>query len=321
MKRNFINNVIVGLVMIVPINSYGQDYHFSQFDAMAPTYQPGLTGMLNDYQYRGATQYRNQWRPLANKPFSTFAMSFDMPINERWGAGGYIVNYDGAKVFNAFNVVLSGAYQITDPGQKEHFLSTGIQMGIIYKNTNIADLLFESQYDEGQFNPALESNETFQRFSKLMPEFNMGAYYEWIDRNNQYHPYIGATIFHMTSPKESLLENSSQSKLPRRYLLNGGCKFEVNREMKLDLKTMYQYQGKARELMFGLGGSYLLVEHNTDLKLGCYYRWKDAVSVVTGVNYEDLTFAISYDIITSGLKEFNGGMGALEFVLAYTPGK
>lgn len=315
-----LNRIIAALIISMPIGLLAQDYHFGQFDALAPTYQPALTGIFSDSKYRGATQYRNQWRALANKPFSTFALSYDMPLKERWGIGGYLVNYDGAKVFNAFNVVVSGAYRIIDPNQTEHLLTTGFQMGIIYKNTNNADLLFESQYDQGQFNPTLPSNESFQRFSKTLPEFNWGVYYEWTDPENMYHPYFGASIFHISSPKESLLMSSEASRLPRRYQLNGGCKLEFNEKLEANVKGMYQYQGKAQEWVFGASGSYL-VEENTGVNLGCYYRLRDAVTILTGITYEDLSFMVSYDITTSGLKEFNAGRGALEFTLIYQPAK
>lgn len=321
MKKYPIYLIAIALGVITSLSIEAQDYHFSQFDALGQTYQPALTGVFDDYKYRGATQYRNQWRPLANRPFSTFALSYDMPIHPRWGVGAYLINYDGARVFNAFNLVVSGAYKITDPSQKKHLLSTGLQIGIIYKNINNSDLLFESQYDNGQFNPTLPSNEEFQRLSKIMPEFNMGFYYEWTDKNNVYHPYFGASIFHISSPKQSLLTNSSDSRLPRRYVLNTGSKFDVNDEVKVDVKGLYQYQGKAQEWVFGVTSSYLLGDQKTVLKLGALYRLKDAVSMLTGVTYEDLTFTISYDITTSSLRGFNGGKGAMEFTLSYAPSR
>lgn len=314
-----IYKLLVIAVVTFPSILLGQDYHFSQFDALVPSYQPAQTGMFIDYKYRAATQYRNQWRPLATKPFSTFALSYDMPINRRWGAGGYLVNYDGAKVFNAFSFVLSGAYKIMDPDQEEHLLNAGLQMGLIYKNINNSDLLFESQYEEGQFNSSLPSNENFNRLSKLMPEFNVGFYYEWIDKNNMYHPYVGLSLFHITSPKESMLLSSESSRVPRRFMLNTGCKLDVNDEIKVDVKLLTQSQGKANDLVLGAGGSYYLNDQDVDLKLGLYYRVKDAFVVAAGLAYEDLTFMVSYDVTTSGLKEFNGGKGALEFTLVYKP--
>jgi len=315
----YIYTFFASLILCFPLASKAQDYHFSQFDALVPSYQPALTGMFRGYKYRAATQYRNQWRPLATKPFSTFALSYDMPFQKRWGLGGYIVNYDGAKVFNAFNLVVSGAYKIMDPDQDVHLLTTGLQMGLIYKNINNSDLLFESQYSDGQFNSSLPSNENFNKLSKLMPEFNVGFYYEWTDKENMYHPYAGLSLFHVSSPKESLLANSESSRLPRRFMLNTGCKFDINEEIKADFKILHQSQGKARDWLIGASGSYFLEGQDLDLKLGCFYRVKDAFVIMTGLTYDDLTFGLSYDVTTSGLNEFNGGKGALEFTLTYKP--
>lgn len=321
MKNRKINSTLAIVFTILSINISAQDYHFSQFDALAPSYQPALTGMFDDYKYRAASQYRNQWRPLATKPFSTFGMSYDMPVNDRWGVGGYLVNYDGAKVFNAFSFIVSGAYKVTDPNQKKHLLTTGLQAGIVYKNINNSDLLFENQYDNGKFNPSIPSNENFQRLSKLVPEFNFGIYYEWIDELNDYHPYVGVSVFHITSPKESLLSTEEDTRLPRRFMFNGGCKLDVTKELEIDVKGMYQYQGKAREILFGASGSYLLGESNTKANLGLYYRIQDAACVMAGITYDELTFNLSYDITTSGLSNYNNNMGALEITLIYQPKK
>lgn len=321
MKNRKINSTLAIVFTILSINISAQDYHFSQFDALVPSYQPALTGMFDDYKYRAASQYRNQWRPLATKPFSTFGMSFDMPVNNRWGLGGYLVNYDGARVFNAFSFIVSGAYKVTDPNQKKHLLTTGLQAGIVYKNINNSDLLFENQYSNGEFNPSLPSNENFQRLSKLVPEFNFGVYYEWIDELNDYHPYVGVSVFHITSPKESLLSTEADSRLPRRFMFNGGCKLDITKELEIDIKGMYQYQGKAREILFGSSGAYLIGESKTKVNLGLFYRVQDAAFIMTGISYEELTFNLSYDITTSGLSSYNNNQGALEFTLIYQPQK
>lgn len=322
MKNRYRNSIKILLLLCLPMGAFAQDYHFSNYDAMIPLNQPALTGQFTKFKYRAASQYRNQWRPLSNKPFTTFGMSYEMPFNERIGLGGYFTNFDGAKAYNAFNIMLSAAYQITDPYQKDHLLTVGVQAGATYKNINNEDLLFESQYDDGRFNSALPSNENFDKFSKLSPEINIGAYYEWTDIGNQFHPYFGVSVFHVNSPKQSLLGNANNdSRLPRRYFINPGVKMDVNTQLEIDLRGMYQYQGKAKELMIGVNGNYHIERTNTKVHLGVSYRNKDAVIVMTGVTYEELLFAINYDITTSTLNDFNGGKGALELSLVYRPRK
>src|SRR5690554_8097018 len=85
MKMRQIKSIIIASIICLPASLFGQDYHFSNFDALVTGYQPALTGMAKEHHYRAASQYRSQWRPLSTKPFATFAFSYDMPLNERWG--------------------------------------------------------------------------------------------------------------------------------------------------------------------------------------------------------------------------------------------
>jgi len=329
MKKSILYTAILSALLIVKQEVVSQDYHYSQFDEIAPMLNPAQTGTFKEYKYRAATQFRNQWRSVASKPFTTFSLAYDMPVNDRFGAGAYMVNYDGAKIFNAFNFVLSGAYKITDPNQDKHLLTTGLQAGVIYKNTNNLDLLFDNQYSQGAFHSELPSEESFVKYNKTMPEFNFGVYYEYIDNTKRYHPYVGATVFHISSPKESILIESTDSKLPRRFAFNGGSKFNVTRELDLNLKSLYMMQGTAREFVIGLLGSYKLAgqsvgsysmkEKDSELFLGANYRHKDAIAIILGVRYDELKYSISYDITTSTLKSVNGGKGAIEFSMIFQP--
>lgn len=314
-----LNIILLSVSLIFVGKSFGQDYHFTQFDVAEQALNPAKTGMGFNSAFRGVTQYRNQWRPLATKPFSTFLLSYDMPLFERFGVGAYMINNDGAKAFNAFNFVLSGSYKIMDPKQKKHLLTTGLQIGVLYKKTSDFDLLFDNQYNSGKFSAELESNENLTRFSKTMPEFNWGAYYEWIDKNNKYHPYVGISIFHLSSPKESVIETAENSQLPRRFVFNGGSKFNITDEIDVNLKSLYMYQGNAKELVIGLEGKYKFTDYNMEVIAGSNWRKDDAVSALLGVKYQDLTFLMSYDITTSELSEFNNGNGAIEFTLVYSP--
>ena len=79
------------------------------------------------------------------------------------------------------------------------------------------------------------------------------------------------------------------------------------------------YQGNAKELVIGLSGKYKFTENNMEAILGSNWRKDDAVSILVGVKYQDLTFLISYDITTSQLNEFNNSNGGIEFTLVYSP--
>lgn len=327
--KTLIKYITIASIFFLTTEISAQDYRFTQFDEIEPMLNPAKTGMFKEYKYRAATQFRNQWRSVATKPFTTFALAYDMPINERWGIGGYLINYDGAKIYNAFNFVASGAYRITNPNQNKHLLTTGIQAGVIYKNTNNLDLLFDNQYAQGTFHGELPSEETFVKFNKTMPEFNYGIYYEYTDDDKRFHPYAGISVFHITSPKESILMESIDSKLPRRFAFNGGSKFNVSKEFDVNVKGLYMMQGTARELSLGLLGSYRLKgqsvgsysikEQSLEFFFGANYRHKDAIGIILGLQYDVLRYKIAYDLTTSTLNTVNDGRGAIEFSMVFQP--
>ena len=315
------------LTLLFIICSYhtgmSQDYHFSQFDVSPVKLNPALTGKNTEYNYVAAVMYRNQWRNLSNKPFSNFNLSYEMPINGRWGVGGYISNFDGAKVYNEFNLVVSGSYSVSRPGNKKYQLTTGLQAGFINKNINDRDLTFNNQYQDGGFNPDISSQENLERLSKFVPEINFGIFYKYFGKtgNSKVVPYGGFSVFHISSPKQEFLEGTEEvSRLPRRFVLHGGAEVKFTREFTADVKFRNQWQGRGSEYFFGSDFNYKIdFATNTSIKALLYYRVKDAFVTGFGIQYMNMTFITTYDITTSTLKEFNSSRGALEFSMLFAP--
>jgi len=318
------NTLVIILTFVLAFSSnkgMAQDYHFSQFDVLPVRLNPALTGMFKDYAYKSGAIYRNQWRALSVKPFSTFSLSYEMPLkNDRWGIGAYMTNYDGAKIYNEFNLVISGAYRITKPDQDIHILTSGLQAGFINKNINDKELTFNNQYDGGGFNTDLASMETFDRFSKFMPEINLGLYYEY-GGVDDLRLFAGFSLYHITSPKNQFIESTvDPSRLPRRFVLHGGAVYKINPDYTVSLKTREMWQGKASEYYFGGEIEYLYERKTNTRVLGAvYYRVKDALVLGAGIEYKNLTFMMSYDITTSSLNNYNNGYGGLEFSIKFAP--
>jgi len=307
-------NIFLSLLIGLGIITFAQDPHLSQFDAVKIVLNPAETGMLKNSDFRAATQFRNQWGSLGSK-YSTSLIAFDMPINERWGAGGYILDDDAAKAYNVFKFVGSGAYQISEPNER-YKLMAGLQVGLMYKTLNSDKLVFDSQWDDGTFDSDLPSGEDFSKEYVLMPEVNIGISYIGIDFNNKLNPYGGLSIFHATNPKESFY-GAKESRLPMRFQLNGGAIYKINDDIKLDPGVLAMMQGNIFEIVIGLKG-YYKINKEIDVLAGGYYRLDDAAIVLAGLNYKNISFIMSYDINTSSLKQYTNGKGAFEFSLVFT---
>lgn len=309
----------VGLLGILALFAKAQDAHLSQFDATPVVLNPASTGVNYKGDYRIGTQYRNQWGTMGSK-FSTLAVGYDMPMmgtpqKERWGLGGYIFDADGARIINSFSFVLSGAYKIMDPKQSKHLLTTGIQLGFIVKSANENNLIFDQQYTEGTFDPDLPTGESFNKTSLFMPEINWGISYIMLDNEKRFRPYGGLSLFHITTPKETFFK-SDDSRLPRRWVLNGGCRIKITDQIIVDPNFLFMLQRNSHEYVVGLRGFYKMNDEYA-FTGGVNWRIKDAVYPMLGIYYRNIVYQISYDFNISGLKEYTNSHGAIEFAIIF----
>ncbi|HRW89096.1 MAG TPA: type IX secretion system membrane protein PorP/SprF, partial [Flavobacteriales bacterium] len=79
-------------------------------------------------------------------------------------------------------------------------------------------------------------------------------------------------------------------------------------------------QGKFRELSIGGSVRHILLDRyglTRAVRLGAYYRAADAGNLYAGLEYDDWTFGISYDINLSDLEPASNNRGALELTAIY----
>lgn len=316
LKNNCLKSlVILGLAaMANPLQA--QDAHLSEFDASPVLLNPALTGMFDDGDIRVAVNYRSQWGVLSSK-FVTTGVGFDMPLYDRWGVGGYVYNSDFADVYSSFNFMLSGAYQVTKPEQEKMVLSTGIQVGFIYKRANDNKLIFDNQYDDGNFDSDLPTGESFEQYRRFMPDINIGFHYLSKNKDWKANPYGGFAVAHITTPDESFI-GDQVSELPVRWTVSGGAKIELSDDIMLNPSLLFMRQRTFQEINIGTMASYTLKNTNYDILGGLFYRFDDAVIIHAGMKHLNNIYRISYDINTSSLSEYSNKRGAIEFSVLYT---
>ncbi|CAG0978342.1 hypothetical protein FLAV_01628 [Flavobacteriales bacterium] len=313
MKRSIIIILLTTCISIVQ----AQDFHLSQYEASAVFLNAANTGIMEG-SYRASIQGRNQWRAFTTRPYVSMVANFDMPLNERWGLGGYLIANEAAVGYNDQHLVLSGAYRITTPGQDKHVLSAGLQLGVIQKDMR-DNLIFDSQYSEGTFDKNISSGETELAQSKFLPEINMGMAYKMKDENASVNPYAGLSVFHISSPNESFV--SLKTPLPRRFMFYSGFEIKTNDKVLITPRVLAMTQGKNKEINAGIKGEYKWPEEKVSLLADVGYRFNDAVIAGLGLRYNEFIYRISYDITTSGLKKHSGGKGALEFSVVFMRAK
>lgn len=306
------------LFFFITVQTKGQDFHLTQYDAFSLYLNPALTGdYLGDaWSYKIQTVYRSQWRSLITKPFQTYGIGFDKPY-KRVGVGGFILNNrSGAYDFNTLNFQLSGAYYITDPEKSPHTLNVGVQAGLFYKSFNSSKMLFENQYDyeTGQLNSSKSTGESFNKTNRVNFDANVGIFYKYREYSSKLNPFLGFSIFHVNMPMENFAGNGHR--LPMRFNLNAGTDIKINDTWKVVPMALYMNQAQATELNVGVLAYYRFNKQDeSDMIIGMNYRLKDAVMFQLGVKHSNFILRMSYDINTSYLNAYTQKRGGYEITL------
>lgn len=317
MRTLIIKNTAI-LLLFATRTLVAQDFHLSNYDAASKYLNPALTGMNypSKTDYRIDANYRSQWKSVIPKPYTTISLGGDFSHN-RFGLGGFIIsNRSGAGNLNTLNALLSGAYSITsDPSGKQN-LSVGIQVGIIQRNFNPSELTFDSQYDDtkGIFDPGIYNGENFSKTNLVRFDAGLGISYVKMDSTEQFNPFGGFSIFHVTRPNESF--SSEKYLLPMRFVLHGGINIKINDLFYVVPNLLLMYQAKAREInpgalvYYNIRAPYFLIG-------GLNYRNKDAFIIHLGLKHKSNIYRISYDINSSSLNAYSNGRGAIEFSIVF----
>ena len=315
--KTFIRSIICQAVLIGFAHTLmAQDIHVSQYDASPLLLNSALTGMQKDLKFRFVHQYRNQWDAVTRKSYLSSALAYDMPMQQKWGAGAYILNDNSSRTYNSFSFVLSGANDITSANEKFR-LCVGIQAGIIFKTLKYNRYTFDKQYTQGTFDEDLPSGENFEKSKRLLPEVNFGFGYFNTNEAIKYHPYGGIAIAHCTFPKSNFLAEGEVSHLSLKYSIYGGSGYTINDNFQINPNLLVMKQQSAWEINAGLKTYYNMGSSDFTLISGINYRVKDAVIGQIGIFFKNFIYRISYDLNISKLKTYSNFKGGLEFSLTF----
>jgi len=318
MRKNKILSVICGFSMFFSLQTaMGQDMQLSQYDASPILLNPALTGMKQNLKYRIVQQYRNQWDAVTQKSFLSSALAYDMNLKQKWGAGAYLQNDNSSRIFNSFSFVLSGAHDIIIGSQDKYHLAVGLQAGFIYKTLRLSQYTFDKQYNQGGFDTDLSNGESFERSKRFIPEVNFGFAYMNTNTAIKYHPYGGFAIMHCTYPKNNFLAEEVVSRLPLRYVINGGSLVKINDKITLDPKLLIMKQNTVWQFNPGILVHCTLEAGDLNVMGSVYYRVNDAVITQVGLYYKNFIYRISYDFNVSKLKTYSQYKGGIEFSIIF----
>ncbi len=317
-KTLFLVILVSGLVFFSEkINA--QDIHYSQFHAMPLLQNPALTGHIAG-KFRLNLIYRNQWLTI-NSPgiYNTPGLSGDINIpsgvsRNSWGMGFFITNDQSASgAVRKINGGLSGAYHFNLDAYEKHYLSVGIQAGMIYSAIDFTKLNFGSQFNGLTIDESLPSLENIENDSQIIPDLKAGI--TWSSYfSDRFNLKVGWAYFNLIEPKEVF---SITGELPARMAFHGEMEISVGNKMMLVPRLNYMIQAGASNATGHLVWKYA-IGSETQIAIGGGLRNGDAVIGLLGFEIKGIQINLGYDHNISGLNVATNGVGALEIGVQYT---
>lgn len=321
------------LLICVAFSASAQDIHFVQFTETPQLINPGQTGVF-DGVARVIVNYRDQWASV-DAPYRTFGFNYDHRITKKkWkkahlslGLAAYRDDAGDLGMHTTSGVLsISSTLILT----REHFLTAGIQSGVIYRGVDMTNAVWGSQYDGDNYDPTIASGEIDQFNSFINPDVAFG--FAWnMDQPLGFGPFrefklrVGTGLFHLNRPKQKF-NLGEDDRLHMRWTLHADAMMGVGSGRSYIVPMfLFQLQGPSTEAVFGALYRFLLRDaakvtgfvKGGALSLGATYRWGDAITPMVALEYLWFRLGVSYDVNVSKLSKATGFQGGLEVSLKF----
>ncbi len=293
--------ITIILLFFFPLSSIAQDVHFSQFHTSSFLLNPALIG-ASEHDYKAVLQRRSQWESVS-VPFSTFLLSLEQrDVFPTQSVGLQFINdIAGDSRFKTSGINLG--YSKLSKVSEDNIFRFGIQLGLFQRSIVFDDLIFID-------------NENLKRLDFIFSNIDLG-FSNHYRLSNEITIETGIALYHFNRPKQSLTGDKSV-KLNQKINFHSRVNYNLNSNLTLLPSVLYSTQGNDKELLLSCNAQYLLKDaNNVILKSGFSNRWADAIIFNFGVEVDQFSTVVSYDINTSDLAVASNNKGGFEFALVY----
>lgn len=311
--------VVCSMLFIIQQPAAQTDPHFTQNYTYPMYINPAMVGQ-SDGDYRISAIYRSQWSAIGN-PYRTTGLSADASTNNNLALGVNILNQSaGDGGFNYFNAYASVAYTGIRFGKNEnHHIIFAMQAGVLNRRVDQTKFKWGEQWNPiTGYNASNATTESFSKTSATSLDIGTGVLYYDASADKKYNIFGGASFYHINKPADPIVSTQSTelNTIPLRYTLNGGVSVNLTEGTNIIPNILYNRQGNAKELILGLYAQ-KMVNEETTIMAGGYYRYKDAIAPYIGVDYKNFLVGVSYDVNTSKLGAMTRNVNSFELTFSY----
>ncbi len=312
--------------MLVCINVKAQDIHFSQMFETPLLRNPALAGIFSG-DLRIQSVYRSQYNSVANA-YHTASMNIEykMPIGKTDDfvtLGGEVL-YDraGTVALTSTHLLPTFNYHKSLSSQRSMYLSLGVMGGWVQRRIDRSRITTNSQFNGNNYDGSAGTGETFPNASYSYFDGSVGMSFNsqvgLVEDNNNI--YLAIAYHHFNKAKNVNFYTASKLEMIPKWVASAGVRMNTSDYNYFTIEADYTTQGAYREILGGILFSTKLQspdEPKYILHGGAYVRLNDAIIPVAKIEMKPLSFALSYDVNISKLKDVSKGRGGFELSVAY----
>lgn len=329
--------IILHIIMILPILTYGQDVHFSQTTRANYQINPAFIGCF-DGNIKAEMNWKDQWQSV-DQSFRTFGSSFEYSFGKRGYKPAPVFFAIGAYVFKDVsgdvqlgNTSVGGTFSTLIKVNRTSRFVLGLQGNYSSIGINPAEMQWGSQYSGLNFDPSLSNGEGIEFSPFSYSDLSFGLAYWYHKKNRGFYAKspkqakVGFSAFHLNRPDYAF--GFQESKLPIRFVLHADALFSIHESLSFYPNFNFMFQNKQHEVLFGAMWKYNLKQNSNHT--GFKKEWSVAAGVdlrITNVfdaiipqifiGIENFSMGLSYDINVSGLHHASNYRGGFEFSLRF----
>ena len=322
--------LFLNALLFIGLICHAQDLHFSQFFNAPLLTNPANTGFIPDADYRLGVNYRNQWSSILTSPYKTMsawgdAQLFRNKFENAWMGIGAAILSDVAGSGGLKSNKFYGSVAYHQMLGNSSLLSAGFNLGYVSKRIDPTAFKFPDQFNGKFFDATIAPGVTFTNLNIDYFDLQVGLNYAYFPQENIYIN-AGYSIHHVNTPKETFFgDNTDAGKIPMRHIGFVNALLKVHPRVIINPNIYFTTQTNAIELTVGMNANYNLTEFGeSQLIVGLYHRYKDAIIPVIGFETKKTAFTFSYDGTISNLSTFNNFRGGIELSIVkkgFYPGR
>ncbi|TNE50068.1 MAG: type IX secretion system membrane protein PorP/SprF [Bacteroidetes bacterium] len=312
-----------------------QDIHFTQYYMSPMTLNPAMAGKFEGTARIGGI-FRSQWTSVvgSNNQYRTPSAWVDAPIirgfrKRDWVGVGFMLYQDksGSAGLIHSAAKLGATYHLALDKKGNSVLSIGGHYGGEQRKIDINKLQFGDGFNtSGQYVQSQSMDNGRVLGDSKYNDIDLGVVFS--SRLNKVMDFnIGFSMYHVFKPNYSLVSSGGGSsgspqqgfeKLPRRAVAHGQFNIALNDKWNFSPTFLFQTMSGNDEIVVqGLAGYLFNEEKGITLNMGAGYRLSDAINILAGVKFKDLTVGVAYDVNTSNLRTASNYRGGFEIAANY----